>query len=74
LNDSGNITQLQCYLSIIDPPSISGAGGVKRSKRGRLLPLPMTRRRLQWLPEQTECGNAQIGKSAAAPRTPMIQK
>ena len=29
---------------------------------------------LQWLPEQMECGNAQIGKSAVAHWIPMTQK
>ena len=29
---------------------------------------------LQWLPEQMECGNAQIGKSAVALWIPMTQK
>ena len=29
---------------------------------------------LQWLPEQIECGNLQIGKPAAALWIPMTQK
>ena len=29
---------------------------------------------VQWLPEQMECGNAQIGKSAVALWIPMTQK
>ena len=30
--------------------------------------------KVQWLPEQMECGNAQIGKSAVALWIPMTQK